>query len=65
MEPCPFHKAGRHDLAAVLPEDSDHDMTLWCTACGALRRVPVSGSLSSSLDHLDADAIAAAVSRIP
>ena len=55
MEPCPHTKAGRHALNAILPEDSDHDMTLFCEWCGAMRRVPVSGALYvGSLDGLTA-----------
>ena len=61
MEQCTVNKNGRHELSAVIPEDSDHDMTLFCSHCGALRRVPVSGALTASLDDLDAGAIRLAV----
>ena len=63
LEPCPVAKSGKHHLAAVIPEDSEHDMTLFCEACGIMRRAPVSGSLfASRLDDADADGIKRAVS---
>lgn len=64
MDPCPVSKHGRHELTAVLPDDDTHDMTLFCDACGAMRRVPVSGSLTGgSLDDLDPALIAASIGR--
>lgn len=58
LDPCPFDKRGRHHLVAVLPGDDEHDVTLYCESCGSLRRMPASGSLSTSLDDFDSDAIA-------
>lgn len=53
MDKCPIGKRGRHELNAVLPDDADKDMTLFCAHCGALRRVPVTGALfASRLDDL-------------
>lgn len=61
MDPCPYRKKGRHDISVVLPEDADHDMTLFCDACGAVRRMPVNGSpLASRLDDLTTEQIAEA-----
>lgn len=60
LDPCPYGKGGRHELGVVTPDDDDHDMTMFCTHCGTVRRVPVTGALSS-LDDLDPAAIAEAV----
>ena len=57
MEPCPY-KRGRHELGAVIPEDDDRELTLFCTHCGAMRRRPVSGPLTQALDDIDVEAIA-------
>jgi hypothetical protein len=57
---CKRTKGGAHDLAAIVPGDDDHDLTLYCTACGALRRLPASGPvLTPRLDDETADIIAA------
>lgn len=61
MEPCPTGKRGRHELCAVIPENADQDLTLFCSLCGAIRRRPVTGSLSPALDDLTADEILALV----
>lgn len=58
LAPCPSGKRGRHHLAAILPGDDEHDVTLYCEACGTLRRMPATGALTSSLDDLDAVTIA-------
>lgn len=42
--PCPNTK-GRHDFNAVIPGEDTGDVTLWCSFCGAMRRVPANGSL--------------------
>jgi hypothetical protein len=47
MDPCPYAKRGQHALMAIIPEDSDHDLTLCCSVCGAMRRTPASGVLVS------------------
>lgn len=62
MEPCPVGKNGRHELSAIIPEDDTRDLTLFCSHCGALRRRPVTGSLTPVLDDLSAEAIAEAMS---
>jgi len=46
MEPCPVQKSGRHELLVITPSEDDHDMTLACHRCGALRRVPVTGAIN-------------------
>jgi hypothetical protein len=61
MDPCPVNAKGRHALSAILPGDDTGDVTFFCAACGALRRVSVAGALSSSLDTLDAQTILASV----
>ncbi len=45
MAPCRRSRSGRHDLAAILPEADDADVTLFCCRCGAARRLPGSGPL--------------------
>ena len=62
LERCPVRKSGAHHLAAIIPEDSDHDMTLFCEACGIVRRMPIHGSvIGGSLDDVDAARIMRAV----
>jgi hypothetical protein len=63
MDPCPAAK--RHLLNVVLPEEMDGDMTFFCERCGALRRVPVAGSIlpDQPLDDLTAADIAALAAR--
>lgn len=53
MPRCKVGRKGRHDLSFIIPENDDRDLTLVCDACGALRRVPVTGELlASRLDDL-------------
>lgn len=55
MERCPRGRKGRRSLAAIIPGDDDHDITLYCETCGALRRAPATGAiLLSRLDDLTA-----------
>lgn len=58
LDPCPAAK--RHALNVILPEESDGDMTLFCERCGALRRVPVAGSMlpEHPLDDFTAEELA-------
>ena len=60
MEPCPVGKRGAHELSVIIPENDDQDLTLFCCHCGALRRRPVTGSLSPVLDNLTSEQIEAA-----
>lgn len=53
LDRCPYSKKGAHHLAAIIPGDDDHDVTFYCEWCGALRRLPATGALTSSLDDLD------------
>lgn len=54
---CPFGKKAHH-LVAIIPGDDDHDITLYCEKCGALRRAPATGSiLLERLDDMDAASI--------
>ena len=58
MDPCPHGKKGRHQLAAIIPGDDEHDITLYCEQCGALRRAPATGPvLAERLDDLSAEEI--------
>ena len=61
MAPCPVRKGGRHSLSALFSSDGDHDMTLFCGSCGALRRVPMDGEVSVPLDAMTPAQISAAV----
>lgn len=62
MNPCPVDGKGRHDFAAVIPESSEYDMTLYCQRCGAMRRVPVYGAMvTGSLDGMNASTITSLV----
>ena len=64
MKPCKVSKSGRHHLSYVLPSSPKHDMTAICERCGALRRVPVSGSVyRERLDDLSAAEIERAVRK--
>jgi len=57
MAPCPVGKQGRHELAAVFSSDAENDMTLYCEACGMVRRLPMTGEVDVPLDMLSADEI--------
>ena len=57
MAPCPVDKRGRHSMAALWPESSVGDMTMYCERCGMVRRLPMSGEVGVPLDMLDADEI--------
>jgi hypothetical protein len=58
MARCPRGKKGAHQIAAIVPGDDEHDITLYCEHCGALRRAPATGELMvSRLDDLDAETI--------
>ena len=56
MAPCPCRESGRHSLAAIVPEDSQHSLTLFCQDCGAMRRVGAEGTLVP-IDAMSADDI--------
>ena len=58
MDPCPYNKAGRHELNIVVPTEDTGDLTLFCDRCGAIRRLPVSGAIASPLDDMPAAYIA-------
>ena len=58
MDACPTGRKGRHDLTAIIPDDADQDMTLFCGACGSIRRLPVTGAvLADRLDDMSASEI--------
>ena len=61
MDPCPHRDSGKHELNALIPSDDDRDLTLFCGHCGAMRRVPATGSLwkGSPLDDWPANEIGA------
>lgn len=61
MLPCPVRKRGEHDLSVIVPSEDTGDLTLFCDACGAVRRLPVSGALQ--LDDRAADEILRAAWR--
>lgn len=65
MAPCPNGKKGQHNLCAVIPDNDDNDLTLFCDRCGMVRRMPVNGALSVPLDDLDAKTISALVKGDP
>lgn len=60
IEPCPTRKRGAHAMDLVLADELEATYT--CRRCGAMRRVPASGSLvASRLDDLTADEIEARI----
>ena len=61
LPPCPVDKYGRHDLGVIVPESDDGDLTMFCERCGTVRRIPVRGAVSGSLDGLTAEQIAEAI----
>lgn len=52
MDACPFSKSGRHELLALIPSDDEHDLTLFCAACGGMRRVPATGAIPIPADYV-------------
>lgn len=64
MKRCPVRKRGEHDLSYVIPSSPKHDLTAICDACGATRRMPVSGAVyRERLDDLTPAEIEQAVRR--
>lgn len=63
LDPCPYSKFGQHDLGVITPESDDGDLTFFCDRCGVIRRLPVRGAVSGSLDSLTAEQIAEAMRR--
>jgi uncharacterized Zn finger protein len=41
LPPCPYRKKGQHRIAAILPGDDQHDVLLFCDACGMVSRQSV------------------------
>ena len=56
LDPCPFGKKGRHDLAIVTNDQPDGPVLVVCTVCGTTKREAM--VLPAPLDDLTADDIA-------
>lgn len=55
---CPVSPDGAHSFKRMAAKEWDpQTMTVWCTSCCAVRRLPADG-LISPLDDMDAEEIA-------
>lgn len=58
MGGCPWNPRYAHSFVAVVPGDDEGDLTLFCSRCAAVRRLPVKGPMGRPLDDYTAATIA-------
>jgi len=61
LPPCPYTRRGRHNLCAVIPEENEHPVLLFCDRCGMTTRQSV--ALPAPLDDLSTEDIVRLTAR--